>query len=103
MTRKISKKIRMACQIVERVGLATSSDLRPTFDRTENLSQLLNSAVAYGLMTASKATWPAQYRVMANWRQVVDARDLPAPIKPRPRQPASKTKYDTRALQGVWV
>ena len=93
----------MACQIVERIGLAQSSDLSPTFDRTDNLSQILNSSVAYGLMTVSKLTWPAQYRVISNWRQLVDDRDLPAPIKPRPRQPAYKTKYDTRTLQGIWA
>ena len=102
MTRKISKKIRLACQIVERLGTAQCSDLNTSFSRCDGLSQLLNTGVARGLLTTSRDVWPAQYKVVNDWREIVDALDLPPEVKRRTVETKYAGKYDARALVRVW-
>ena len=102
MTRKISKKIRMACQIVERLGVANCSDLNKSFSRDDGLSQMLKTGVIRGLLTTSRDVWPAQYKVVPSWRAIVDALDMPPEVKRRTMETKYIGKYDARALIGAW-
>lgn len=102
MTRKISKKIRMACQIVERLGVAQCSDLNKSFCRDDGLSQMLKTGVVRGLLTTNRDVWPAQYQVVQGWRAIVDALDLPPVAKRRTLETQYIGKYDARALVKAW-
>ena len=102
MTRRISKKIRVACQIVERLGVAICSDMRQNFSRADGLSQMLNTAVARGLLTASKDISPVEYSVVKEWRDIVDALDRPADVKRRTNENKYVGQYDARALVNAW-
>ena len=102
MTRRISKKIRVACQIVERLGVAICSDLRQNFSRADGLSQMLKTGVARGLLTSSKDEWPTQYSVVKGWRDIVDALDQPADVKRRTNENKYVGQYDARALVKAW-
>ena len=102
MTRKISKKIRLACAIVERLGVAQCRDLNKSFSRDDGLSQLLNTGVERGLLTTSRDVWPAQYQVVPSWRAIVDALDMPPEVKRRTVETKYAGKYDARALVGAW-
>lgn len=93
MSRPIGKRIREACEVVERLGPCGVSTIGPQMDGVKNInaSHYLNRAVGHGLLVVDKSHRPYRYSVADGWRDMLPElkrsivnRAIPRRAEPQP-------------------
>ena len=101
----IGPRIREALEVVERLGSATTPQIRAAMSGSHldasTVCELCHRAVSYGWLAVKKVPRASTYSVVEGWREELEARS-PQPTKaaeasPRPRIKARESEH-TKAL-----
>lgn len=100
--RPIGARIREVLSIVEAMGTATVSQVRPRLTggvEHSNAARYCSRAVGLGLMTVDRDKKPMVFTPVNGWRQLIEEREAAEPVAKEPRQTGDETVAIARRTQ----